>query len=159
MGRREFLVRKRVLIPAGIVVLLTMTGIAEAYFTSTGSGTGTASVGTSSNVTLHGTVASTLYPGTSSTVTFTADNPSPGAELVNTIHLASVTPDAGHSGCSIVITGGNPDFTMPDVVANQNFPHGNGQAVTAAGTLTMNDTGVSQNACQGATLTLNLTSN
>jgi hypothetical protein len=151
--------RKRVLIPVGIVVFVMMTGVAVAYFTSQGSGTGTAAVGNSSNVTLLGTVASTLYPGTSSTVTFTVDNLSPGAELVNAIHLASITPDAGHSGCSTVITGGNPDFAMPDVVANQDFPHGNGQAVTATGTLTMNDTGVSQNACQGATLTLNLTSN
>jgi hypothetical protein len=159
MGMREFLVRKRVLVPAGIVVLVMMTGIAEAYFTSTGSGTGTASVGSSSNVTLHGTVGGALYPGVSSTVTFTVDNPSSGAQLVNTIHLASATPDAGHSGCSTVITGGNPDFTMANVVANQNFPHGNGQAVTATGTVTMNDTGVSQDACQGATLTLNLTSN
>jgi hypothetical protein len=103
-------------------------------------------------------VASTLYPGTSSAVSFTVDNPSSGAEFVKTIHLESITPDAGHSACSTVITGGNPDFTMSDVAANQSFPHGNGQAVTATGTLTMHETGVSQNACQGATLTLNLTS-
>ncbi len=150
-------IRRVVLIPIGIVVLAA-AGIAVAYFTSLGSGTGTAAVGSSSNVTLHGTVASALYPGTSSTVTFTVDNPSAGAELVNTIHLESITPDAGHSGCSTVITGANPDFTMPDVVANQSFPNGNGQAVTATGTLTMHETGVNQNACQGATLTLNLTS-
>ena len=31
--------------------------------------------------------------------------------------------------------------------------------MTPTGTLTMNDTGVSQNACQGATLTLAMTSN
>ena len=36
---------------------------------------------------------------------------------------------------------------------------GNGQAVTPSGTLTMNETGVSQDACQGATLTLTLKSN
>jgi len=58
-----------------------------------------------------------------------------------------------------VITGGNPDFTMPAVTVNQSFGPGNGQAVTPTGTLTMNDTGVNQDACQGATLTLHLTSN
>jgi hypothetical protein len=155
---RRLIGKKGVLIPV-VIVVLAVAGVAVAYFTSLGSGTGTATVGSSSNVTLHGTVAGSLYPGTSSTVTFTVDNPSPGAELVNTIHLVSITPDAGHSGCSTVITGGNPDFTMADVVANQDFPTGNGQAVTATGTLNMRDTGVSQNACQGATLTLNLTSN
>jgi hypothetical protein len=155
----RFVTKKKVLIPIVIVVGLAMAGIAVAYFTSLGSGTGTGAVGSSSNVTLHGTVTSAVYPGASSPVTFTVDNPSPGAELVNTIHLVSITPDAGHSSCSTVITGGNPDFTMADVLANQNFPSGNGQAVTATGTLNMRDTGVSQDACQGATLTLNLTSN
>jgi hypothetical protein len=155
----RFVVRKGVLIPIGIVVGLVVGGIAAAYFTSLGSGTGTATVGSSSNVTLHGAVGSSLYPGSSSTVTFTVDNPSPGSELVNTIHLESIAPDVGHNSCSTVITGGNPDFTMPDVLANQSFPSGIGHPVTATGTLTMNETGVSQNACQGATLTLNLTSN
>lgn len=145
------------MIPLGIGVL-AVAGIATAYFTNLGSGTGTAVVGSSSSVTLHGTVASALFPGSSSTVTFTVDNPSPGAEFVNTIHLESIVPDAGHSGCSTTITGGNPDFTMPDVAVGQGFAPGNGQAVTATGTLTMHETGVNQDPCQGATLTLNLTS-
>lgn len=148
---------KRVIL-VGIGVL-AIAGVAVAYFTSSGSGTGTATVGTGANLTLHGTVASSLYPGGSSTVNLTLDNPSPATQLVNKIHLASITPDAGHGGCSTLITGGNPDFTMPDVTSNQSFPSGNGQTVTATGTLAMNETGVNQDACQGATLTLNLTSN
>ena len=150
---RKRVMRKRVLILVGALMLLIVAGAAIAYFTSTGSGTGTATVGNSSAVTLHATTASTLYPGTSSTVNFTVDNPSPGAERVGTLHLASVTTDGAHSACSM------SDFTMPDVTANQTFPNGNGQAVTATGTLTMANTGVSQDACQGAPLTLNLTSN
>ena len=43
-----------------------ITAAAIAYFTSTGSGTGTATVGSSSAVTLHGTVTGNLYPGSSS---------------------------------------------------------------------------------------------
>jgi len=151
--------KKRILTSLSFIAILAVAGVAVAYFTSQGSGTGTATVGSSSNVTIHGTVTSVLYPGSSSPVTFTVDNPSPGAEFVKTIHLESITPDAGHSGCSVVLTGGNPDFTMPDVTVNQDFPSGNGKPVTAEGTITMNDTHVSQNACQGATLTLNLTSN
>jgi hypothetical protein len=150
---RKFVMRKRVLIPVGILSGLIVAGVAIAYFTTTGSGTATATVGSSSAATLHGTAASTLYPGTSSSVSFTVDNPSSGTQRVGTIHLASVSTDAGHSGCAVA------DFTMPDVVANQSFPTGNGQAVTATGTLSMANTGVSQDACQGAPLTLNLTSN
>jgi hypothetical protein len=151
--------RKAVLLSTCIVVGLALAGIAVAYFTSAGSGTGTASVGASSNVTLHGALAGSLYPGASTTVSLTLDNPSPGSEFVGAVHLEGITPDAGHSGCSTAITGGNPDFTMPDVAVNQSFPNGNGQAVATTGTLTMRETGVNQNACQGATLTLNLTSN
>jgi hypothetical protein len=149
---RNFIMRKRVLVPASVVVVLLLAGVAYAYFSSTGSGTATATVGTSSVVTLHGTVASSLHPGASSSVSFTVDNPSAGSERVATIHLQSVAVDAGHSTCV------TSDFTMPDVTVNQTFPNGNGQAVTATGTLTMANTGVSQDACQGATLTLNLTS-
>jgi hypothetical protein len=150
---RNFVMRKRVLIPAGIVSLLIVAAAAIAYFTTTGSGTATATVGSSSAVTLHGTAGSTLYPGTSSTVSFTVDNPSPGTQRVGTIHLASVATDVAHSACVVA------DFTMPDVAANQSFGNGSGQTVTATGTLTMANTGVSQDACQGAPLTLNLTSN
>lgn len=149
----SFLKRKRVLAEIGIVAALCAAGGAYAYFSSSGGGTGSATVGSSSAVVLHGTVTGSLYPGTSSPVTFTVDNSSPGTERVGTIHLSSVTTDAAHSACVV------SDFTMSDVVANQSFQHGNGQSVTASGTLAMANTNVSQDACQGAPLTLNLTGN
>jgi hypothetical protein len=151
--------KKRVLLAVSAIGVLAVAAVAYAYFTSTGSGTATATVGSGSAVTIKGTVASTLYPGSNSTVNFTVDNPSSAAQRVGTITLASIAVDAGHSTCSKVITGGNPDFAMPAVAVNKVFPQGTNQTVTQTGTLTMNDTGVSQDACQGATLTLNLTSN
>lgn len=153
-----WITRKRVLALVAIGALAVTAG-AYAYFTSSGSGTATATVGSGSAVTIKGTVGSNLYPGGNATVTFTVDNPSSAAQRVGTISLASISVDAGHSTCSKVITGGNPDFTMPAVVVNQTFGTGNNQSVTPTGTLTMKDTGISQDACQGATLTLNLTSN
>lgn len=153
------LTSKRALVALTCLSALALAAVAYAYFTSTGSGTATAKVGTSSAVTLKGTVSGNLYPGSSSQVSFTVDNPSSGAQRVGTISLTGITVDAGHSTCSVVITGGNPDFTMPAVAVNATFPSGNGQAVTPKGTLTMNDTGVNQNACQGAELTLALSSN
>lgn len=150
---------KRALVVLGCTCALAVAGVALAYFTSTGTGTGTASAGSSSAVTLHGTVASNLYPGTSSSVSFTVDNPSSGSERVGTISLGSITVDAGHSSCSTTISGGNPDFSMPAVTVDHTFGSGNGQSVTPTGTLTMNETGLNQDACQGATLTLHLTNN
>lgn len=153
------LTSKRALIAISCIGAMVIAAAAYAYFTSTGSGTATAKVGTSSAVTLKGTVTGNLYPGSSSQVSFTVDNPSGAAQRVGTITLTGITVDAGHSTCSAVITGGNPDFTMPAVAVNATFPAGNGQAVTPKGTLTMNDTGLNQNACQGAELTLALASN
>lgn len=149
---RKHLTKKRVLILAAVAAVAAIGTTAFAYFTTTGSGTGSASVGTSSAVTLHGTAASALYPGTSSVVNFTVDNPSTGHQYVATIHLVSVTTDAGHSTCD------TSDFTMPDVTVNQDFASGNTQSVTATGTLTMANTTSSQDGCKGAPLTLNLSS-
>lgn len=151
--------KRRLLVALGCTCAVAATGAALAYFTTSGSGTGTATAGSSSAVTLHGTVSSNLYPGTSSAVSFTVDNPSSGSQRVGTISLGSITVDAGHSTCSTAISGGNPDFSMPPVAVNQTFSSGNGQSVTPTGTLTMNETGVNQDACQGATLTLHLTNN
>ena len=149
---RSFIKRKRVLVSVGAVVLLVAAGGAYAYFTTPGSGTGSGSVGTSTAVVLHGSVTNPLYPGTSSPVTFTVDNPSTGVQRVTTIHLVSVVPDAGHSSC---VAG---DFTMGDVTVGESVAAGSGHALTATGTLVMADSGSNQDACKNATLTLNLTS-
>jgi hypothetical protein len=168
---------KRGRVALGIIAALATAGGALAYFTTSGSGTGAATVGASSPLTIHGTSASTLYPGTSSTASFTVDNPSPGRQQVGTIHLATVKAcPAGDSWtgsacsnsgteittCESVETGTTDtttaNFWMPDVVANQQVASGNGQAVTATGTLMMNNLNSSQNTCQNANLTLNFTS-
>ena len=148
-----FLKRRRTALVVSTVTAMALGGVAYAYFSSTGAGTGTATVGSSSNVVLHATTTGPLYPGGSTPVTFTVDNPGTGSERVNTIHLASVTADGTHTACTVA------DFTMPDVTVAASFAHGNGQTVTPTGTLSMANTAVSQDACQGATLTLNVTSN
>ncbi len=47
---------------------------------------------------------------------------------------------------------------MPDVVSGQDFGNGNGQSVTATGSLKMNDLASNQDSCENANLTLNFTS-
>ncbi len=133
------------------VASVAIAGAAFAYFTHTGAGTGSGTTGTSTALVLHGAAASTLYPGTSSVVNFTVDNLSPGHQLLNTIHLVNVTTDGAHATCAVA------DFTMPDVVANQDFDTGSGQTVTLTGLISMANNG-NQDACKGAPLTLNLTS-
>ncbi len=155
----KLITKRRAFFALTAALVVAVAGGAYAYFTTSGSGTGTAAVGSSSAVTLHATVTGSLYPGTSSPVSFTVDNPSSGKQRVGTITLASITVDAGHSECSTVITGGTPDFTMAAVAVNATFASGNAQAVTPTGSLSMNETGTNQDKCQGATLTLHLTDN
>jgi hypothetical protein len=166
--------RKTLIAVGAVIVTLAVGGAAVAYFTATGSGTGTAAVGTSSALTLHGSTSGSLFPGTSSTVTFTADNPSSGRQLVGTIHLASIVAcDQAFSGgvcasgheittCESVETGttdGNTaNFWMSDVVSNQDVAPGNAQSLSATGTLKMNDLSTGQDSCKSANLLLNLTS-
>ncbi len=154
-----WITRKRALAALGCACALGIAGVAFGYFTSSGSGTGSAAVGSSSAVTLHASISSNLYPGSSSPVTLSVDNPSSGVQRVGTVSLASISVDGEHSSCATTLTGGNPDFTMASVPVNQVFPPGNGQSVSATGTLAMNETGTSQDGCQGATLTLHLTNN
>lgn len=155
----RWITKKRAFVALGCTCALAVAGIAFAYFTSSGSGTGTATAGSSSAVTLHATISNSLYPGSSSPVSFMVDNPSSGVQRVGTVTLASITADASHSECKTTISGGNPDFTMAAVPVNQVVNPGNGQSVAATGTLTMNETGTNQDPCQGATLTLHLTNN
>jgi hypothetical protein len=155
----RWITKKRALVALVCTCALAVVGVAFAYFTSSGSGTGTATAGSSSAVTLHATISNSLYPGSSSPVSFTVDNPSSGVQRVGTVSLSSITVDGLHSECKTTITGGNPDFTMAAVPVNQVINPGNGQSVAATGTLTMNETGTNQDPCQGATLTLHLTNN
>jgi hypothetical protein len=157
-----------------VVAAVTAVG-AFAYFTSGGSGSGSASVGTSTSFVLYGSSASTLYPGTSSVVTFTADNPGSGHQYLAKIHLDSI--DAcdlafvagvcadGHAiaSCGSIDNGSvdnaaKHDFYMGDVTVNHDYAPGNSQAVTPTGLLVMNDLSSSQNSCKNAYLKLNLSS-
>lgn len=112
----------------GALVVLAGACAAIAYWS--GSGSGTASSG--------GTV----------TLTFKAANATTSPIRVATVHLVSVTADAGHSGC--VTT----DFTMADVAQVFQVPAG----ATAAelpdnGSLAYADTAIGQDACKSVALT------
>lgn len=157
--------RKKLAVVAAVATVGTVGGIvAHAYFSTTGSGSGNGTVGSSSAMTIHqasivysnAATDNALVPGTSATVTFTVDNPSSGHQLLNTIHLASVT--SNKAGCDS--TSQPTWITMPDVVVNHDYAPGSGQAVTPTGTITFNDDSANpQDACKGATLTFNYTSN
>ena len=147
----------------GAIAALTLVGggVAYGYWTTTGSGSGTASAGTNSAVTIVGTTAATdkLTPGGPGiTVTFTASNPATFVQKISSIHLASVAPDTpAHASCAAVL---GTDFSMNDVTIGTSGTLAAGASnvlLTETGTLQMLDSGISQDACKGATLTLSFT--
>jgi hypothetical protein len=148
--------KKRTAVIAGAAALvLAGTTAAFAYWTTSGSGSGSASVASSAHtVTLHATTSGNLYPGASVPVSFTADNASSGGLQVNKVQLVSVTADTAHASCTVA------DFTMADVLETQTIAAGaSGIALTNGGTLAYADTAVDQSTCKGATLTLTVSSN
>ena len=156
--RGLFSTKRGVAISAAVTTMLAASIGAYAYFTTTGAGSGSGTVGSSKALVIHqagitysNAPENTLMPGTSATVTFTVDNPSSANQQLGTISVSSITTDAGHPGCD---TATNPTWfsTTTDAVDHDYAP-GPGQAVTGSITVTFNDLNVSQDACKGAPLT------
>ncbi|MGB2711422.1 MAG: hypothetical protein WBC33_07880 [Conexibacter sp.] len=148
------LMRKRVLIPVAAVMALAIAGVAVAYFTSSGTGSGTASVGTDAGVTISPvTVNATLYPGGSSSVDFTVNNTS--ADTSAKVDKVVADTAAGTNGITGLPAGCDAaDFHFGDVTVNADIA-ASGSA-SASGTLSMDNTSANQDACKGASLTLHL---
>jgi hypothetical protein len=147
-----FLRPRRIAALAAAAACLAASTAAYGYWTTTGAGTGTASVAASgATLVLHGAVPSALVPGAAATVSFTADNPGPSSLELGTIHLDGVVADPAHAGCA------GADFAMADVPTHTRVPANvSGYALAGTGSLRMADTDQNQDACKGATLTLTL---
>jgi hypothetical protein len=139
----------------GVVALVAVAGVAVAFWTTTGSGSGSGSVASSNGtLVLHGTINSALTPGGSSSVSYSADNSNSSSLQVGTVH-AVVSIDAEHAeaGCKA------SDFTIGDTVENQTIAaHGTGVALAHDGSISMADTEANQDACKGASISLELSS-
>jgi hypothetical protein len=155
---RKFISRKRNIVVLAAVAALAVAGGAFAYFTSTGSGTGNATVGTASNWTVAQTSTSgTMYPGTStSTINYTVTNPGTGnQELAGTTTAVAVATD----GSGDIVTGATSTPVAGCLASwfstNNTSPAAKDLAPNASTTgsvvVSMTDAAASQNACQGAT--------
>jgi hypothetical protein len=157
---------KRLLVPSLVVFLvLAVGGIANAYWKAGGSGTGSGTTGTTTNVTLSpGTATAGLYPGGTTDVTLSVSNSNLSPVRLGSLALDTTqgtggfAVDAGHSGCTPLSTlslttqtNGGAGWTVP---AKAGIVNG-ALAITLTGALAMSASGA--NACQGATFTVFLT--
>ena len=162
--RRWFQSRKVKLLVVGVVVF-ALAGGAFAYWTSTGSGSGTSTVGDAQAVSItFGTVAPTnsLFPGGTADVTGRISNPNSFQVKVARLNINTTEgtlgfeADVSHLGCNL----SSLTFTAPLAVQNNG---GLGWDVPATGTTDFHLTGAAVtmstaavDACQGATFTVHL---
>jgi hypothetical protein len=148
--------------------VLLLAGSALAYFLilANGAGSGSATLGKSAGaetMTLHATFANGLTPGNHEAVAFTAENKTKAA---SDIRKFTVTPslDASHPGCKpewfTITNGGNQwnELTTTGTDTPIQLAVGETKNITSELELSFVDSGTNQSACEGATLTLNLSS-
>lgn len=146
---------KRVAIVGGTVAALLTGGVAYAYWTTSGNGSGSATTGTSSAfvVTTDAATGGPLTPGgaDNETVAFHVKNTNSGVQRLQTVTVTVANADGSAwvsaPGCSAAdFTIGNPAFTPGDIESGN----------TADGTVTisMKNLTTSQNGCKGVTVPL-----
>ena len=150
--------RKRVSRKLAVVttmVCLTAVALVYAAWTTNGSGSGYAKAGTAqalSTVDVSASTSATLYPGgPAGDVSIRISNPNSYPVTVTSVAgNGSITPDAGHAGCTT--TG----VTFTDQTGLSIAVPANGQTTTTlSGAASMSNASV--NACQGATFTIPVT--
>jgi hypothetical protein len=152
--RSPKITKKTTSIAAAALLTVGIAGGAYAYWTSLGSGTGSASTGTSTSwaVTTDAATGSPLTPGgPTQTVTFHVKNDNSGVQHLTavavTVANADGTPWTAVTGCSAAdYTVGAPVVTAGDVVS--------GATVNGTVTVTMANLSSNQNGCKNAVVPL-----
>jgi hypothetical protein len=148
--------RKRLGISLGVVAAVVVSAVAIAYWTSSGGGSGTASVGTDNGVTIGNfAFGGALYPGHNTGVTFDIVNSSSTSKA----KVGKVVADtaAGPNGITGLPSGCSAsDFHFGDVTVNTEIAEG-ATLSSVAGTLSMDNTAANQDACKNASPVVHLT--
>lgn len=143
-----------------LAVGLVGASAALAYFTSAGSGQGSASAGTTQPVTLSaGTPTVALYPGGQADVALTISNPNPVSVRIGSLALdpaqgsGGFAVDSQHTGCSVSAlsyAAQSVGWTVPPKSGSTNG------SLTVDLTNAISMSASAANACQGASFTVYL---
>jgi len=148
--RRNVSKRVRASLAGAVAAAVVLVGVlgAYAFWTSGGSGSGTATAGTTTdNLTIASPSVSGIAPGSATPVTVTVTNPNTYSVHVGTVSTAITTSDPG---CLPA------DFSFPAKAMNATIAGLDSASFTQ--NLVFADTAVSQDACKGATITLTYSS-
>lgn len=154
-------IKKATSVAVGFTVL-AIAAAALAFWTTSGSGSDNGTVGTVGNLTVAVALADGSHPGDGPTgvgITGTVTNGTTSAVSVTQVagdpadaSTHYLTVDAPHSSCKLT------DFTVTmDPIAGAPVTlSANGGSTPFTGRLVMTESGVNQDACQGAVLTVHL---
>jgi hypothetical protein len=141
-----------------LIAVMALSGAAVARWGVTGAGSGSASAGTVSAVTLTpGTPAAQLVPGAQAAVVLSVTNPNTASIRIGSLALDTTqgsggfAVDAGHSGC---VLSALSFATQTNAGAGWTVPGNGSLPVSLTGSLSMAATAA--NACQGASFTVYL---
>ncbi|PRY67129.1 hypothetical protein B0I08_10722 [Glaciihabitans tibetensis] len=154
MRERSKFSKKTTVIAISAVLLLAGGGAAFAYWTTTGTGTGTAAVGTNEAVTaVQTSVPVAMYPGNAAqTLSGNFTNPNDGPAYVATVtaSIDSVTPGSATAlGCTAA------DFTLanPEMTVGADVAAGTAVGAWTGATIQMINSGTNQDDCKDALVT------
>ena len=139
-----------------VAVILLLVGGAYAYWTITGSGTGSATTGDVAAITVNqNTVLEAMYPGDSpQTISGDFTNGNDGSVYVGTVtaSISSVTKAVGAPAGTCDAT----DYTLTNaaMTVNAEVPSGTDVGAWTGATLQFNNKATNQDACKGATVNL-----
>ncbi len=150
--------KKKLVIVAGVVAVMAIASAAFAFWTTNGTGSDNALAGSAGNYDVTVTLGAGIHPGGNVAVTGTITNNTTSDLQVSSINVDpayasvnGVTFDSGHSSCNEgwfhfvgTVTGGTQTLTS------------GGDSTGYTGTLSMDESGTNQDACQGADITLHL---
>jgi hypothetical protein len=149
--------KTKVAVTAATSVALVGGGVAVAYWTTGGSGTGAASTGSGvSNITaVQTSTVSGMAPGDSAqTLSGNFNNTNSGPVYVATVtaSIGSVTKASGAPAGTCDAT----DYTLANAVmtVNSEVPAGTAQGSWSGATIKFNNKATNQDACKGATVNL-----
>jgi hypothetical protein len=153
---------KKTLAVSTAAALLLGGGAAYAYWTTTGSGTGSATAGTTATFTVASvTTGDALSPnGPTQTAAFTITNPGSGAQQVKQVVVSILKADGsawnGVAGCSAddYSVGGGAAGVPKTIDVTENLAAGATSAISHSVTIRMIDDGTEQDGCKGVTAPL-----
>jgi hypothetical protein len=151
------LTRKSKLILAGIATIAITGGSAIAYWTTSGTGSGSATVGTSTAVTVvqTGTIAALTPGSTPQAINFTITNPAATNQTISSVAISITGVTGPNITGSLPCTAADFDLVQPNATYGDLTPGAHPYSPSGA-TLQLLNTASNQDGCKNATVALSI---